>query len=76
MNASFGVLKTLNLFLNDFGNSLAPMASYLPEQTPSTKRDTETPRVAARVQDDRGFLFLNNYERTYHRQTKRIFRSG
>jgi len=51
------------------------MASYLPEQTPSTKRDTETPRVAARVQDDRGFLFLNNYERTYHLPDKEDFQA-
>jgi beta-galactosidase len=66
MNESFGTLKMLNLFLDDFGGGLAPMASYLPEQTPSSKRDTETPRVAARIQDDHGFLFLNDYERTYH----------
>ena len=65
MNASFGVLKTLNLFLNYFGESLAPMTAYLPVRTPSNRRDTETPRVAARIQDDHGFLFLNNYERTY-----------
>jgi beta-galactosidase len=65
MNPSFGVLKTLNLFLGDFGASLAPMTSYFPKQMPESKRDTQTPRVAARIQDGHGFIFLNNYARTY-----------
>jgi hypothetical protein len=66
MNPSYGVLKTLNLFLGDFGGSLAPMTSYFPQRQPVNKRDTETARVAARFQGDHGFLFLNDYERTYH----------
>jgi beta-galactosidase len=65
MNPSFSVLKTLNLFLGDFGASLAPMTPYFPERMPSGKHDTETPRVTARLQDDHGFIFLNNYQRTY-----------
>jgi beta-galactosidase len=65
MNPSFRTLKTLHLFLGDFGSSLAPMASYLPRRRPRSKRDSETPRVAARLQDDHGYLFLNNYQRTY-----------
>jgi len=73
MNPSYSVLKTLNLFLGDFGASLAPMASYLPEQLPESKRDTETPRVVARIQDDRGFIFLNNYQRTYHLPERKNF---
>jgi beta-galactosidase len=65
MNPSYGVLKTLNLFLCDFGATLAPLTSYFPEQVPESKRDTLTPRVAARIQDDHGFIFVNNYERNY-----------
>jgi beta-galactosidase len=65
MNPSYGVLKTLNLFLGDFGATLVPMTPYFPEQVPESKRDTLTPRVAARVQDDHGFIFVNNYERNY-----------
>jgi beta-galactosidase len=73
MNPSFGVLKTLNLFLGDFGASLAPMTSYFPEHMPESKRDTRTPRVVARIQDDHGFLFLNNYQRTYGLPEQRSF---
>jgi beta-galactosidase len=73
MNSSYGVLKTLNLFLGDFGATLAPMTSYFPEQMPESKRDTQTPRLAARMQDDHGFIFLNNYERTYRLPEHRNF---
>jgi hypothetical protein len=73
INPSFGVLKTLNLFLGDFGASLAPMTSYFPTRMPQSKRDTQTPRVAARLQDDHGFIFLNNYERTYRLPEDRNF---
>ncbi len=66
MNPSYRVLKALNLFLGDFGATLAPMTSYFPEQMPESKRDTLTPRVAARIQHDHGFIFINNYERNYH----------
>jgi beta-galactosidase len=65
MNESFRVLKTIDLFLNDFGTSLASMTSYLPDRMPASKTDTSTPRVAARVQRDHGFIFLNNHARTY-----------
>lgn len=65
MNASYRAVKIFDLFLHDFGSSLAPMASYLPKQMPESKQDTVTPRVAARLDGDRGFLFVNNYQRIF-----------
>ncbi|HKN59855.1 MAG TPA: beta-galactosidase [Candidatus Acidoferrales bacterium] len=65
MHASFRVLKAFHLFLADFGSSLAPMTPYFPDKMPEGKTDTETPRVAARLQHDHGFLFINNYQRLY-----------
>jgi beta-galactosidase len=73
MNPSYGVLKTFSLFLGDFGASLAPMTSYFPKRMPESKQDAQTPRVAARIQGDRGFIFLNNYQRTYHLPAHRNF---
>jgi beta-galactosidase len=61
----FRAVKIFDLFLHDFGSSLAPMAPYFPEQTPESRMDTSTPRVAARIEGDHGFIFLNNYQRTY-----------
>lgn len=64
-SSSFGVLKTFHLFLNDFGAELAPMTSFLPAHVPASLHDVQTPRVAARLQGSHGFLFINNYQRTY-----------
>jgi len=65
MHPSFGAVKIFDLFLQDFGSSLAPMAPYLPDQMPESRFDTATPRVAARVEGDRGFIFINNYQRLH-----------
>jgi hypothetical protein len=64
-NPSFGVLKTFHLFLSDFGSDLAAMTSYFPLQIPSSLHDTRTPRAAARMRGDQGFVFINNYQRNY-----------
>jgi hypothetical protein len=64
-NPSFGVLKILHLFLNDFGSELATMTPYFPQRLPSSLHDTVTPRVAARVRGNQAFVFINNYQRNY-----------
>jgi hypothetical protein len=51
------------MFLNDFGQLLAPMISVLPQERPADVSDKKTLRFAARVKDDSGFLFFNNYQR-------------
>jgi hypothetical protein len=65
LHDSFRALKIFHLFLGDFGSALAPMTAYFPEKMPASKDDTATPRVAARMQGDHGFLFINNYQRLY-----------
>jgi hypothetical protein len=65
MNPAFRATKSLHLFLHDFGSDLAPMISVLPAIVPSDPSDRVTPRVAARTDGNRGFIFLNNYQRTY-----------
>lgn len=62
---SFRVLKSFHLFLQDFGGYLAPMAPFFPDRKPAGVRDNATPRLAARMQGDRGFVFFNNYQRNY-----------
>jgi hypothetical protein len=62
---SFFTMKTLHLFLDDFGSQLAPMAPYFARQQPAGKSDTTTPRVAARVNGQSAFIFINNFERNY-----------
>jgi beta-galactosidase len=65
MHPSFRELKEFNLFLNDFGSLLAPMPAYFPKKMPASLRDVSTPRVSARVERDRGFISINNYQRNY-----------
>jgi beta-galactosidase len=61
MHPSFRKLKLLHQFYNEFGPQLAPMAAFLPEQTPKGAADAGTLRSAVRTNGDGGFLFVNNY---------------
>jgi len=65
LNPAYRTLKTLNFFLDDFGSELAPLAPFFPDEKPAGVRDQSTPRAAARIANDHGFVFINNYERNY-----------
>jgi len=65
LNPAYRPVKVQNLFLDDFGSMLAPMVTYFPDQMPQTLNDVSTPRLTARVNDEQGFIFINNYERNY-----------
>jgi hypothetical protein len=73
MHPVFSDLKILHLFLHDFGAKLAPMTVRFPAHVPGGKSDTATPRVTARVAGDRGFLFINNYQRNYPLPNRKSF---
>ena len=60
---SYQGFKIMHMFLNDFGQLLAPMISVLPQERPADISDKQTLRFAARVKDNAGFLFFNNYQR-------------
>lgn len=60
---SYRTMKLLHLFLGDYGRDLAPMPAFFPKSLPSSLNDVSTPRLAARTDGRRGFLFINNYER-------------
>ena len=59
----YHILKQYHIFLEDFGEDLAPMASILPEVRPLNLYDTDTIRFAVRAKDGKGFVFFNNYQR-------------
>jgi beta-galactosidase len=73
LNPSFRDLKTVHLFLAEFGPSLAPMAPYWPDRMPAGREDRETPRLALRSDGKSGFLFLNNYQRVYPLPVRKNF---
>ncbi len=65
MHPVFSDVKILHLFLHDFGARLAPMTVRFPARMPAGKSDTATLRAVARVDGERGFLFISNYQRNY-----------
>ncbi len=60
---AYHALRPLHLFLQDFGPEIAPLPMTLPEVTPASLDDRATLRWAVRSDGQRGFLFLNNYQR-------------
>jgi hypothetical protein len=75
MHPSFRDLKTLHLFLRDFGSSLAPMTAWFPKETPHSKQDRDTPRAAVRSDGSSGYLFLNNYQKDHRLPMQREFQA-
>lgn len=56
-------LRRLGLFLQAFGDRLAPLRTVLSPGTEIlVQTDTRTPRWAVREKDGAGFVFLNNYQ--------------
>lgn len=56
-------LRLLHMFLEAYGDQLAPMKTVLPETNPSiTPEDTKTLRYAVRSYGNSGFLFIINFQ--------------
>ncbi|WP_341676804.1 beta-galactosidase [Niveibacterium sp. SC-1] len=62
---SYGRLRSLHLFLESFGATLAPMEAVLPEGASVDAADRAQLRVAARGANGQGFVFINNHVRHY-----------
>ena len=65
-NPHYYSLRTLHLFMADFGEQLAPMDAYFPQvHEPAAKGEDGYLRWAYREKEGSGFVFINNYERFY-----------
>lgn len=63
LRPSYYRLKALHLFASNFQQQFCDTVTVLPEGSQEIDpKDMETLRYAVRVKDDRGFLFLNNYQ--------------
>jgi len=63
IRSHFNSLKTLHMFLNAYGEQLAPMKTILPENNEAiTPEDLETLRFAVRSKENSGFLFMINFQ--------------
>ena len=56
-------LRRLHLFLQDFGEKLATMPAFMPDQRPTGKDDLSTLRWCVRSDSKSGFVFVNNHQR-------------
>lgn len=71
---SYQNLRILHTFLADFGSSLAPMETVLPESNKLiTPANRETLRYAVRMKNDMGFIFMTNFQ---DHDTVRIDQTG
>lgn len=64
-------LRKLHLFMQDFGELLAPMEAQFPCPQDIKKGDDSFLRYAIREKDGSGFIFINNYERLQPLTTKK-----
>ncbi len=64
-------LRKLHLFMQDYGNILAPMEAYFPMPEDIEKGDDSHLRWAYRSNGDSGFVFINNYERLQNLSDKK-----
>ncbi len=62
-NRSYHILRSLHLFLHDFGHDLAPLVSLLPPDGPTRLSDLTSVRWAVRADERPRLPFVNNYQR-------------
>lgn len=63
-NPHYYSLRTLHLFMADFGELLAPMDAYFPQADKPVEKGVDSYlRWAYREKEGSGFVFVNNYER-------------
>ena len=64
-------LRPLHLFMQDFGDLLAPMKAQFPAPQDLKRGEDSQLRWAVRSKGNSGFVFVNNYERLQHLSAKK-----
>lgn len=74
-NPHYYILRKLHLFLQDYGEILAPMKAYFPQSgKPFTKGVDTYLRWSYRQGNNSAFVFINNYERFQNLSDKKNIR--
>lgn len=73
-NPHYFMLRKLHLFMQDWGEQLAPMETEFPCKQTISKGDDSFLRWAVRSKSGSGFIFINNYERLQNLSAKRDVR--
>lgn len=67
-------LRKLHLFMQDYGDLLAPMEATFPAKQDLEKGEDSGLRYSYRTNGDSGFVFVNNYERLQNLSAKKGIR--
>ena len=70
-NPQYYLLRKLHLFMQDWGDVLAPMEASFPCSQDIAKGDDSFLRWSYRAKDGSGFIFINNYERLQNVSAKK-----
>ncbi|MCR5679650.1 MAG: beta-galactosidase, partial [Prevotella sp.] len=70
-NPHYYLLRPLHLFMQDYGEMLAPMEATFPCRQDLPKGDDSALRWSYRSKDGSGFIFINNYERLQNLSAKK-----
>ena len=70
-NPHYYMLRKLHLFMQDWGDLLAPMEARFPCEQDIEKGEDAHLRWSVREKDGSGFIFINNYERLQNLSAKR-----
>ena len=65
------MLRPLHLFMQDYGELLAPMEASFPSAQDLKRGEDSALRWAVRSKDGQGFIFVNNYERFFQLSAKK-----
>lgn len=65
MSETLREIKLLAMFVQEFGSDLCEMDTYLPESNPLYQNNFKDLRTSVRRKGNRGYLFVNNYQRRY-----------
>ena len=70
-NPHYFMLRKIHLFMQDWGDILAPMEASFPCKQDIKKGDDSFLRWSVRSKDGSGFIFINNYERLQNLSAKK-----
>ena len=70
-NPQYYMLRKLHLFMQDWGDMLAPLEAHFPCKQDIQKGDDSFLRWSIRSKDGSGFIFVNNYERLQNLSAKK-----
>lgn len=65
MSGTLKEIKMLAMFIQDFGSEFCTMETILPESNPLYQSNLKDLRSSIRMENNRGYLFVNNYQRRY-----------